>query len=101
MAWQYPTRKISTYIKDAEKRAVAKNNYPVGRSNISYKEIFGIDENIHTLLISAELAVKIVIPSAVKEVILIEKANSAAIENLNEFTAFINQNGIRGFRRNE
>ncbi|MBB4117994.1 hypothetical protein GGR32_000266 [Mesonia hippocampi] len=101
LTWQYPTRKISTYIKDAEKRAVAKNNYPVGRSNISYKETFGIDENIHTLLISAELAVKIVIPSAVKEVILIEKANSAAIENLNEFTAFINQNGIRGFRRNE
>lgn len=101
LAWQYPTRKISTYIKDAEKRAVAKNNYPVGRSNISYKETFGIDENIHTLLISAELAVEIVIPSAVKEVILIEKANSAAIENLNEFTAFINQNGIRGFRRNE
>lgn len=101
LAWQYPTRKISTYIKDAEKRAVAKNNYPVGRSNISYKETFGIDENIHTLLISAELAVEIVIPPAVKEVILIEKANSAAIENLNEFTAFINQNGIRGFRRNE
>lgn len=101
LAWQYPTRKISTYIKDAEKRAVAKNNYPVGRSNISYKETFGINENIHTLLISAELAVEIVIPPAVKEVILIEKANSAAIENLNEFTAFINQNGIRGFRRNE
>ncbi|HLV45677.1 MAG TPA: 1-acyl-sn-glycerol-3-phosphate acyltransferase, partial [Flavobacterium sp.] len=100
LSWQYPLRKITTFIKDEEKRCVAAINYPVGKSNIFYTNEFNLsDIEIDTLLISTEMNQNLVIPETVQKVFLIGNVDLSVIKNHHEFTEFIHENGVRGFER--
>src|SRR5690554_6844981 len=102
LTWQYPLRKIVTFIENEEKREVAKVNYPVGKRNITYRNTLTLsEEDVDTLLISTEINNMITIPNTVKKIFLIGNVKLSNIGNLNEFTEFVNENGVKGFRRNE
>lgn len=102
LTWQYPLRKIVTFIENEEKREVAKVNYPVGKRNITYRNTLTLsEEDVDTLLISTEINNMITIPNTVKKIFLIGNVKLSNIGNLNEFTEFVNENGVKGFSRNE
>src|SRR5690606_24979358 len=102
LTWQYPLRKIVTFIENEEKREVAKVNYPVGKRNITYRNTLTLpEEDVDTLLISTEINNMVTIPNTVKKIFLIGNVKLSNIGNLNEFTEFVNENGVKGFSRNE
>src|SRR5690606_5035127 len=100
LTWQYSTHKIVSFIADEDKRDAAKVNYPVGKRNIMYTDTLTLDnQEIDTLLISTEIIDTLVIPSGVQQVFLMKKARLSDLKNLNEFTEFVNKDGVRGFER--
>ena len=102
LTWQYPTRKIVSFITDEDKRDAAKVNYPVGKRNIHYTDVLTLSKDeSDTLLISTEINDTLVIPSSIKKVFLIDKARPSDLINLKDFTEFVNKDGVRGFSRNE
>lgn len=100
LTWQYPLRKIVAFIKDEDKRDVAKVNYPIGKRNITYRDTLTLEEEeTDTLLISTENIDTLVIPNFIKKIFLINNVRLSDIINLNEFTEFINKDGVIGFER--
>lgn len=100
LSWQYPLRKIITFIKEEEKRCVAAINYPVGKSNITYSDVLNLPEKeVDTLLISTEMNQNLVIPETVQKVFLMGNVDFSVIKNHHEFAEFIHENGVRGFER--
>ena len=101
LSWQFPLRKITTYIKDEDKREAAKVNYPVGKRNIVYENSLNLPDDTSTLLISTEITQIITVPDVVKKIFFLGDAKLSSVKNLNEFTEFVNQKGLIGYSRNE
>src|SRR5690554_1180127 len=101
LSWQFPLRKITTYIKDEDKREAAKVNYPVGKRNIVYENSLNLPDDTSTLLISTEITQIITVPDVVKKIFFLGDAKLSSVKNLNEFTEFVNQSGLIGYSRNE
>src|SRR5690606_12873756 len=82
LTWQYPLRKIVTFIENEEKREVAKVNYPVGKRNITYRNTLTLpEEDVDTLLISTEINNMVTIPNTVKKIFLIGNVKLSNIGN--------------------
>lgn len=102
LTWQFPARKIITYIDDEDKRSAAKVNYPVGKRKILYIDNPAIEEEkINTILISSNIYTSVVVPGFVKFVFLLGDIDSSSIRGINEFILYIDENGLKGYRRNE
>lgn len=102
LTWQFPSRKITTYISDENKRDAAKVNYPVGKRKLAYTDIMLIeDEKTNTILISSDVYEVVVVPPFVKFVFLLKEIDTSIVLGLEGFYLFVEDNGLKGYRRNE
>ena len=101
LSFQHPSRKITTYIKNEDKRDASRVNYLVGKRKIFYPGTDTLEtEEVDTLIISCKLLSVLTVPHKIEYVYYLKNGINHRIQNLDNFTEFVNQNGLIGYKRN-